>query len=349
MEEKIANGIYNFFRVLFFGKIRERGYIRNFFGILFIFAIGFAIFFTSSILMMIAITKSGKNVKVPNVRGDYFETAYKRLSDLGFKVEIKLVDGLDVPRGYVIEQYPKYGEVVKEGSKIRLTVSRGKYMVIMPNLVGLKLEDAKLRLKNIHTKTKTIELSVKTISYIPSKKYPLRGVVIDQEPSPGELIPSDRKVNLLVSSGETYSKYYFGDYRGQFIDVIAKHLEELGVNVITKPIFTDKLELSGIIKEQKPKAGFYIKKGDKVIFEVYYAKTPVRLRKGYELFSYDVPADGVYTIFVRDDTGRRIRYSKQCKAGEKIELVFKRVGPAVVEVYKDGSLIKEINYKLGER
>lgn len=69
-------------------------------------------------------TKHGQSDKVPGVENKSYTEAIRILHDHGFQVDIR--DSLykdDVRPGFVIEQYPKAGSIVKPGRKIFLYIN----------------------------------------------------------------------------------------------------------------------------------------------------------------------------------------------------------------------------------
>lgn len=69
-------------------------------------------------------TKHGQSREVPGVENMSYTQAISKLHDHGFKVDIR--DSLyreDVKPGYVIEQFPKRGAIVKPGRKIFLYIN----------------------------------------------------------------------------------------------------------------------------------------------------------------------------------------------------------------------------------
>lgn len=69
-------------------------------------------------------TKHGRSVEVPGVENSSYTAAVAKLHSYGFKVDIR--DSLyreDVKPGFVIEQFPKAGSIVKPGRKIFLYIN----------------------------------------------------------------------------------------------------------------------------------------------------------------------------------------------------------------------------------
>ena len=147
-----------------------------------IFFIGFSLFLLVSTIMLIILTKPEREVVVPDVEGKRFVEVYNSLIRKGIKPEIKFKDIADIDDGMVLSQYPKKGKVVPENSKIKLVVSRSKYILEVPNLLGKELPLALNNLKNIHRHDKTLSLGTGVISYIPSDTV-ADNIVIDQMPA----------------------------------------------------------------------------------------------------------------------------------------------------------------------
>lgn len=69
-------------------------------------------------------TKHGRSVRVPSVENLSYTEAISKLHDYGLKVDIR--DSLyrdDIRPGFVIEQFPKRGSIVKPGRKIFLYIN----------------------------------------------------------------------------------------------------------------------------------------------------------------------------------------------------------------------------------
>ena len=95
--------------------------------------------------------------------------------------------------GHIIEQTPKAGERVAQGTPIALTVSTGppRASVAMPSVVELKLDDARRLLSSLGLRADHIRYEFST-AYEPD-------VVIRQEPEPGTPIKRGTSVQIVVS------------------------------------------------------------------------------------------------------------------------------------------------------
>lgn len=99
---------------------RKHPVITNLAIIIVVAALGlFILYFSIAIF-----TKHGQSDKVPGVENMSYTKAVEMLHDRGFQVDIR--DSLykeDVRPGYVIEQFPKAGAIVKPGRKIFLYIN----------------------------------------------------------------------------------------------------------------------------------------------------------------------------------------------------------------------------------
>ncbi|MBE6797672.1 MAG: Stk1 family PASTA domain-containing Ser/Thr kinase [Ruminococcaceae bacterium] len=144
----------------------------------------------------------GEELKtVPDVRGDTQINAKKILEMQGFKVEIKEQSDEDIAAGLAVGTSPAANKGAPEGSKVTLFVSTGpaKVFVNLPNLVGLKLEDA----KKLITKSGLVVGEITYVDNYTDQTVP-KGTVMSQDPKheKDKQVGKSSKVNLTVSSGE---------------------------------------------------------------------------------------------------------------------------------------------------
>jgi len=131
-------------------------------------------------------------VEVPNVVGLRAEAARNRLQADGFRVVVTR-DVSDQPQGRVFRQIPDQGELVEEGSEVEIFVSSGPEPVVVPELIGKTIEDARLELQ-------TAGLSLGGIREQPSDEFD-EGQIIRQNPEAGDEVNPEAEVDVVVSSG----------------------------------------------------------------------------------------------------------------------------------------------------
>jgi serine/threonine-protein kinase len=84
----------------------------------------------------LTVSKGRPPVTVPNVVGQNVAQAQPALQQLGLVVDVEQVDRPDRPAGEVLDQDPKAGAGVEKETHIKLTVSKGPAMVVVPSVVN---------------------------------------------------------------------------------------------------------------------------------------------------------------------------------------------------------------------
>jgi beta-lactam-binding protein with PASTA domain len=331
------------------GESQKSVYFKTYGRIALIFFIGLSAYLVFSTITLIFLTKPEKEVRMPNVVGKQFMEVSNSLIRKGLTPQVSFYDVFDVDNGLVLGQHPAADDIVYEGSKVKLTVSRSLLLLDVPNLAGIELPFAINKLKNLHMNSRSISLVTGVISYIPSEKS-AENIVIDQSPKPGEKITPDRKVNLLVSAGTTGGDMKMPNVTGQSIDLCFGLLTSKGL-VVQEEIINAPKDLSGTIVSQNPEKGKDVKSGDVVKLKVNYFQMKDRLYYSYEKIDFTIPSGepaGIYEAYVEDNRSKRLYYSMNMKAGEKMSFVFHRTGNARVNILQDKKTMKVIKFNVEE-
>ncbi|MFZ3594096.1 Stk1 family PASTA domain-containing Ser/Thr kinase [Streptomyces sp. BH104] len=93
------------------------------------------------------VVSKGSPIDVPDVTGESEQDAIADLEDAGLKAEIstKRVNS-EEDKGSIAQQSPAEGKQLAEGDTVTLTISKGPVMVEVPDVTGLKVDEAKARL-----------------------------------------------------------------------------------------------------------------------------------------------------------------------------------------------------------
>ena len=135
-----------------------------------------------------------ESATVPSgIVGNSLRDGELKLKNSGLSYTLSKEYSSTVPKGSIIDVYPKEGETVETDTQIKLTVSLGEkeLSLIVPDLSGLSETEA----------IKRIQLSgftVGSIVYIPSEK-PL-GTVISQGLRPHSYAPEGSVISLRVAA-----------------------------------------------------------------------------------------------------------------------------------------------------
>lgn len=171
-------------------------------GIIFVVA-----FLTSQIIMPVFFGRA-KTIEVPDVSKF---TSTKAVSVLvNKKLHGVVKDSTfseDIPKGSVISQKPEPGTMMKPDGTVYMIISRGSKIVKVPNLVGMDVQAAWVRLKSM-----SLRFTIADSIY--SATYP-RNSVVQISPGVGENVERNSKIKLYISKGQTNnsdSTDYNGDY-----------------------------------------------------------------------------------------------------------------------------------------
>lgn len=337
-KEQVNNDEYNIFT------------LRNITRLSIIIFIGLSVYLFISTIVIIFLTKPNKETTIPNVLGKQFISVYNSIVRKGLRPEIKFLDLTDMENGMILNQYPESGNIVPEGSKLTLTVSRSKTYVAVPNLIGLKLPFAINKMKNLHANNRSLSLNAGNISYIPSDKV-LESVVIDHSPSADEVVTPEVKVNLLVSAGKISKDMKMPDVTGQSIDLCFDLLLSKGLYIIEEIVITDQKWKSGIIQSQKPDANDEISKGKTINLKINYFPFEKHPYTSYERITYTIPSDekpGLFEAYIEDNASNRAVFSRKMKPNMKIDFIFKRKGDADVIITSNKEEIDSISIDADE-
>ena len=140
-----------------------------------------------------SVVHSRKEIVIPDVAGMKTDRAQIVLSSAGLKpVVTGNSPSSDVPPGHIIFQDPVPKSVVREGRNVYLTVSGGVERIVMPNLRGRSLRDAKIALEQMDLK---LGLVTYEASDLPAE------TVVSQSMPAGKKIKKSQVVEIVVSGG----------------------------------------------------------------------------------------------------------------------------------------------------
>ncbi|MCX7785660.1 MAG: PASTA domain-containing protein [candidate division WOR-3 bacterium] len=218
------------------------------------FGLGVIIF---NFLIMPWIIGRGKEVIVPNLIGKSLIEAQKILEaqNLALGKTEEIFDTI-FPIGYVVQQKPKPGSIVKPGRPIILYLSKGTRKIKVPFLLQMPLERAMTILSNIGL----IPTSIETIRSITTGQ----GKVIGIEPEPGSEISLGTPIKLLVSGGPA-GAFLMPNFVGVPINIAIDSVVKCGlvIGTIQEQEVESEAE-AGMVVIQYPEDGMRVKTGDTI-------------------------------------------------------------------------------------
>jgi eukaryotic-like serine/threonine-protein kinase len=200
-----------------------------------------------------------REVPVPDLRNRTVAEATDAVAAEGLILNVDESGRLDpkVPSGKIALQEPAPGTITRRQRSIKVWISRGPRVTVIPSLTGESERSATLRLQEDG-------LSVTSIAEVRSAAY-ASGAVIAQEP-PGAA--QGTEVALLVNRGEQSSRYVMPDLIGvngsRAVDILrARGFRVTIVGELPYPGIP-----AGIVLRQFPSAGFQIGAGEPISLEV---------------------------------------------------------------------------------
>ncbi len=200
-----------------------------------------------SILLPWYVNRDGV-VNVPNLAGVKYEEAVSSLEELGLdprQAGMRYDD--KYPAGVVITQNPSEGAIVKKGRRVYLTVSGGDQLVIVPNLKGKSIRDAKFSLERLG-------LILGEMEYDFSGDFP-ENTIKDQSISAGTEIKKKSHISVIISQGKNTNQIVVPDLVGKSLAAAEQLIIQSGFTVGHIIYQQSKILLPNTVVEQSPREG----------------------------------------------------------------------------------------------
>ena len=215
-------------------------------------------------------------VIMPNLVGMSKEDATKLLDESKLKLEVSSEEyNSEYAEGYIISQDPLYSDNynIKEGSTIKVVVSKGIEEAIVPKVIGMSEDDAIKALEKAKLKYQIVEEESKKIE---------AGYVISQETEQDSKVYAGDTVVIHVSTGVKKSSVV--SVIGKTEEEAKKALEDLGLKV-TVAYEEDSSKDNGVVLKQSIDAGKEVEQGSSItitvnkLTEMKYANLMVNVKK----------------------------------------------------------------------
>jgi eukaryotic-like serine/threonine-protein kinase len=198
------------------------------------------------------VVSSGKpKVTVPNVVGDNRDSAVGDLRDAGLTPNVvEINSGREA--GTVLATDPKGGEVVVEGTRVRVNVSKGPRPIAVPNVVGQPYESA----------ASTLFGAGFAVVRQDVENDEAEGIVVAQDPAANSLQGRGATITLQVSEGPATSTV--PDVTSQAEAQARTAIRNAGFEVEVVPVDTEDPTLEGIVTSQEPPGGTELEQGETI-------------------------------------------------------------------------------------
>ena len=234
--------------------IRNHKVLSSFIGLILLFCIAFG-----GTMLVLNVTNP-KEVEMPNIVGLSKEEAQQRIEGAKLKFEVASEEyNKDVEENHVISQDPTYVEgynKVKEGSTVKVVLSKGTEKTKVPKVVGMSQEDAVTAIEDAKLKAEIVEETSKKVQ---------EGYVISQETDANTEVDAGETVKIHVSTG--VEKSTVPGVVGKSQDEAKKTLQDLGF-VVTVTTAEDSSKDNGVVLKQSLEEGKSVEKGSAITITV---------------------------------------------------------------------------------
>lgn len=146
--------------------------------------------------------RGAEQTMVPEISGKPLVNALLELQQKELYPRIELrYSGNAADRGYVLEQDPRPGTIVKAGRRIRLIVSQGAVVNVVGDYVGREIDDVRMELQMLFASSPNPLLTLKEPLLYQHSSKPA-GTILEQSPAPGVSVNDPVDLEFVVSQGE---------------------------------------------------------------------------------------------------------------------------------------------------
>jgi len=152
-----------------------------------------------------ATVRGPEQVMVPAVEGKLLTEALQEMQvkELYPKIQLRYTD-TPGDENKILTQSPQAGSIVKAGTRVMLTVSRGVVIDHVENYVGQTLDDVRMHLQTLFTGSSRPLIVLDEPSYKADQSD--AGTILEQDPPEGTEIVQPVTVKLIVSRGPNYEQ-----------------------------------------------------------------------------------------------------------------------------------------------
>ena len=301
-----------------------------------ILIVGVSAYFTLTFII-----KSEDTVVVPDLVGKNVLYVLEFLTDLKLNAKIKGSEySSDIPADHVIFQEPEPGSEIKIGRDVRIIISKGAKTILMPNLQGLSIQQARIILEENG-------LHLGELSTIYSKNIKKDGVVA-QSASEGSIITRGAHVHLLVSGGMRPKAYKMLDLKGLSLEDAIFLIEKNNLLLGEIKFYPHEDKPKNVIVSQEPLYGHRVVEGTFVNIIINRKRGRMKEQylhaaKGAGIFRYRL-SDGFlkrHILVCLKSSGLSIDlFDNFAKPGEEILLIVPKNHDSTILLYENSKLIK---------
>ena len=234
--------------------IKEHKVLSSFIGLILLFFLAFG-----GTMLTLKVTNP-KEVDVPDVVNLTKEEAEQKIKDAKLVFEVESEEyNTEIEENHIISQDPKHMDnfnKVKEGTTIKVVISKGTEKTKVPNVKGKQREEAVELIEDAKLKVEVVEETSKTVK---------EGYVISQETNPDTEVNAGDTVKIHVSTGT--EKTTVPGVLGKTQEEAKKILQDSGF-VVTVINSEDSSKENGIVLKQSLDEGKSVDKESAITITV---------------------------------------------------------------------------------
>lgn len=234
--------------------VKEHKVLSSFIGLILLFFLAFG-----GTMLTLKVTNP-KEVDVPDVVNLTKEEAEQKIKDAKLVFEVESEEyNTEIEENHIISQDPKHMDnfnKVKEGTTIKVVISKGTEKTKVPNVKGKQREEAVELIENAKLKVEVVEETSKTVK---------EGYVISQETNPDTEVNAGDTVKIHVSTGT--EKTTVPGVLGKTQEEAKKILQDSGF-VVTVINSEDSSKENGVVLKQSLDEGKSVDKESAITITV---------------------------------------------------------------------------------
>lgn len=202
-----------------------------------------------------------KEVPIPDLRGKTAQEAENILSQNGIQIEYADEEySKEVEAGKIISQEPPYKQNynIKEGSTIKVVISKGAELTTMPKVIGMTKDEAIAELKAYNLKAEVLEEKSQEVQ---------EGYIIKQDVAPETTLDAGETVKIYVSIGTGLEQKIVPSVLGKQLDVAQKTLTDLKLKVELE-YSEDTTKPNGQVLAQNIVSGTVVDEGSTIVLTI---------------------------------------------------------------------------------
>lgn len=220
--------------------------------------VGFAVLFLSGVIgseqnLKTDIEIPDGNTRVPSIISDVYEDGEQKMEAADLLLEVSgSVSSDRLPHNHILTQSINGGAIVLNNTLIRVTVSAGKVMQIVPNVVGTAMEQAVECLENLGFAVVVEEVYDGIVA---------KGCVVSQSLTADSEVEDGSEIVIMISKGADPSEQIeeqevtLPNFVGMTYEELLAAAKELDLNIRVTDRRSSKEFEKDIVMEQNPPSG----------------------------------------------------------------------------------------------